>query len=88
LRGSEEKVSGLFSKKSPDTFSWPMWEARNLAIAARIRAESASHPGGKVLVLIGASHRLFIEAYLATMMDVRIVPLTQNLGGAAPPKSR
>lgn len=65
-----------------------MWEARNLAIAARIRAESASHPGGKVLVLIGASHRLFIEAYLATMMDVRIVPLTQILGGAAPPQSR
>ena len=65
-----------------------MWEARNLAIAARIRAESASHPGGKVLVLIGASHRLFIEAYLATMMDVRIVPLTQILGGTAPPQSR
>jgi pheromone shutdown protein TraB len=62
-----------------------MWEARNLAIAARIRAETAAHPGGKVLVVIGAAHRPFIEAYLASMMDVQIVPLSQVLGGADQP---
>lgn len=49
------------------------WEVRNLAIAANIRRATASAPGKRALVIIGASHRPFLEAYLSQMMDVDIV---------------
>jgi hypothetical protein len=49
------------------------WEARNLAIAANIRRATASASGKRALVVIGASHRPFLEAYLSQMMDVDIV---------------
>jgi hypothetical protein len=50
-----------------------LWENRNLKIAARIRAVAALHPGGRVLVIYGAAHRPFLEAYLSNMADVQLV---------------
>lgn len=52
-----------------------LWEARNLNIAGRIRAASAWHPGGRVLVVIGAAHKPFLDRYCAQMMDVDVVHL-------------
>jgi pheromone shutdown protein TraB len=52
-----------------------LWEARNLNIAGRIRAASAWHPGGRVLVVIGAAHKPFLDLYLAQMMDIQVVQL-------------
>jgi hypothetical protein len=52
-----------------------LWEARNLNVAGRIRAASAWHPGGRVLVVIGAAHKPFLDRYLAQMMDIEVVQL-------------
>jgi hypothetical protein len=52
-----------------------LWEARNLNIASRIRAASAWHPGGQVLVVVGAAHKPFLDRYLAQMMDIQVVQL-------------
>jgi hypothetical protein len=50
-----------------------LWDVRNLGIAANIRRATAAMPGGKMLVIIGASHKHFLEAYLRHAMDVKIV---------------
>jgi len=50
-----------------------LWENRNLKIAARIRAVAALHPGGRILVVYGAAHKPFLEAYLERTADVRLV---------------
>jgi len=49
------------------------WETRNLRMAANIRAAAGAHPGGRALVIVGASHKGYLEAYLNQMHDVRIV---------------
>jgi hypothetical protein len=49
------------------------WETRNLRMAANIRAAIGEHPGGRTLVIVGASHKWYLEAYLNEMHDVRIV---------------
>ncbi len=54
-----------------------LWEARNLHMAARIRTYSAWHPGGRVVVIVGAAHKPFLDSYLGRMMDVEIVQLDQ-----------
>jgi len=59
-----------------------LWENRNLKIAARIRAVAALHPGGRVLVVYGAAHRPFLEAYLSRTADVEVVEFSTI---AAPP---
>lgn len=67
------------------------WEARNLRMAANIREAAASVPGGRVLVIVGASHKPWLDAYLDMMTDIRIVDARQVLrqgraelpGGAA-----
>lgn len=50
------------------------WEARNMRMAANIREASARAPGGRVLVIVGATHKIWIEAYLGMMSDIEIVP--------------
>ncbi len=50
-----------------------LWENRNLKIAARVRAVAALHPGGRVLVVFGAAHKPFLEAYLSKAADLRLV---------------
>lgn len=52
-------------------------EVRDLRIAANIRQIAARHPGSKVLVVIGASHKSFLESYLAPMMDMEFVQLSE-----------
>jgi hypothetical protein len=58
-----------------------LWEARNLNIASRIRTHSASHPGGRILVVIGAAHKPFLDTYLAQMMDIKVVQLGELMRG-------
>ena len=48
------------------------WETRNLRMAANIRAALAEHPGERMLVIVGASHKGYLEAYLDQMHDVRL----------------
>lgn len=50
-----------------------LWETRNLNIAAHIRRASARHPGTRVLVIIGSSHKPFLDDYLSRMTDVEVI---------------
>ena len=49
------------------------WETRNLRMAANIRDAMAPRPGMRMLVIVGASHKGYLEAYLHQMHDVRVV---------------
>jgi pheromone shutdown protein TraB len=54
-----------------------LWEVRNLNIAAHIRRATAAHPGKRMLVIIGAGHKAFLDLYLSQMMDLRLVQLSE-----------
>lgn len=49
------------------------WETRNLRMASNIRDVLGSAPGMRMLVIVGASHKAYLEAYLQQMHDVRLV---------------
>lgn len=49
------------------------WETRNLRMAANIRDMFAHHPGKRALVIVGASHKAYIENYLDQMHDMEVV---------------
>lgn len=51
------------------------WEVRNLNIASRIREATVFQSGKRILVIIGAGHKPFLDKYLRQMMDVRIQQL-------------
>ena len=52
-----------------------LWEVRNLNIASNIRRMTAGKPGGRALVIIGASHKPFLDKYLRGMMDMEVIDL-------------
>lgn len=49
------------------------WETRNLRMAANIRDMLGNRPGMRALVVVGASHKPYLDAYLHQMHDVRVV---------------
>ena len=49
------------------------WETRNLRMAANIREMFAAQPGIRGLVIVGASHKPYLESYLNQMHDLMIV---------------
>jgi hypothetical protein len=55
------------------------WETRNLRMAANIREAIGEKPGSRTLVIVGAEHKWYLEAYLNQMHDVRIVSTGQVL---------
>jgi hypothetical protein len=55
------------------------WETRNLRMASNIREAIGNLPGSRTLVIVGASHKWYLEAYLNQMHDVRIVSTSQIL---------
>ena len=48
------------------------WQTRNLRMAANITAAAAEAPGGRVLAIVGASHKPYFDAYLDQLHDVRL----------------
>jgi len=46
------------------------WEARNLRQVAHIREAAAAYPGERLLVIVGASHKAWFDAYLGMMTDL------------------
>ncbi|MBN2973785.1 hypothetical protein JW805_17395 [Roseomonas aeriglobus] len=55
------------------------WETRNLRMAANIRSEIGMKPGVRTLVIVGTSHKPYLDAYLDQMHDVRIVDVATLL---------
>lgn len=55
------------------------WEIRNLRMASNIREAIGNQPGNRTLVIVGWSHKGYLEAYLNQMHDVRIVSSDQVL---------
>lgn len=49
------------------------WETRNLRMAANIREVMTTQPGARMLVIVGASHKGYLDAYLDQMHDVSVV---------------
>jgi hypothetical protein len=49
------------------------WEVRNLRMAANIRDVMSVRPGIRTLVIVGSSHKAYLESYLHQMHDVRLV---------------
>jgi hypothetical protein len=49
------------------------WEVRNLRMAANIREAVGTQPGSRTLVIVGASHKAYLDAYLNQMHDVSII---------------
>ena len=59
------------------------WETRNLRMASNIRDMLAAQPGSRALVIVGQSHKGYLEAYLNQMHDARIVDAEMLLRPAA-----
>ena len=55
------------------------WEAQNLRMATTIREVTAPIPGGRALLIVGAAHKAFIEAYLRQITDIEIVSASAML---------
>jgi len=49
------------------------WQARNLRMVSFIMSAASTKPGGRVLSVVGASHKPYFEAYLDQMHDVEII---------------
>lgn len=49
------------------------WETRNLRMAGNIRDVLTERPGMRMLVIVGASHKGYLEAYLDQMHDTQVV---------------
>lgn len=49
------------------------WQARNLRMVSNIVAAASTKPGGRVLSVVGASHKPYFEAYLDQMHDIEII---------------
>jgi hypothetical protein len=49
------------------------WEGRNLRMAANVRVAFADRPGARVLVVVGATHKPWLDGLLGRMQGVDIV---------------
>ena len=55
------------------------WEERNLRMIANIRHAYSYKPDARVLVIVGATHKGYFDAYLNMMQDVRLVDVSPFL---------
>lgn len=65
-----------------------LWDVRNLNIASNIRRVTARNPGGRVLIVIGAGHKPFLESLLRASLDVEVVQLEQLDRKDSPARTR
>jgi hypothetical protein len=75
-------VVGAMTSPSPQRYPqvWVGgWETRNLRMIANVRASFRDHPGARVLVIVGASHKPWFDSWLGQMQGVDIVDAVQIL---------
>ena len=61
-----------FPSKS-DMARYSLWEMRNLQISANIMDVVARYPNKRILVIIGSSHKSFLEKYLKQIESVNLL---------------
>lgn len=54
-----------------------LWEIRNLNMASHINRVVAEQVGGRVMVVVGGSHKVFLEQYLGNLVGVELVQFNQ-----------
>ena len=60
-------------KSKTDRSRYSLWEMRNLQIAANIMRLVAENPEQKIIIIIGSSHKFFLENYLKQMSDIELL---------------
>jgi hypothetical protein len=55
------------------------WQTRGLRMAANVIEAAGNHPGARILVITGSSHKAYFEAYLDQMHDIELVDLREVL---------
>jgi len=55
------------------------WQTRGLRMAANVVEAAGNQPGARVLVIVGASHKSYFDAYLDQMQDIEIVDVDDVL---------
>ena len=71
----ESDFGAALGEPSPQAFGRQYvayWETRNLRMAANIRDMMQEKPGERALLIVGASHKGYLEAYLNQMHDLTI----------------
>jgi hypothetical protein len=74
--GVEMQWKAMLHARLPDELGRKrvaLWETRNLHMVGQIQRMIAQHPGERVLVIVGSSHKPFFDAYLRQMMSVQVV---------------
>jgi hypothetical protein len=66
-----------------DRFRYAMWEVRNLRQALHIIDVAASGEAERVLVIVGSSHKAYLDRVLATQLGVQLVQLEQVIAAPA-----
>lgn len=74
-RAFETDFGAAMAHETPELYGrrylgW--WETRNLRMAANIREVAAVVPGQRHLVITGASHKGYLDAYLDLMHDMKV----------------
>ena len=72
----ESDLGAALEEPSPESYGRHYvgyWETRNLRMAANIRDMLTPDPGTRALVIVGASHKPYLDAYLESMHDIRII---------------
>lgn len=79
---AEANVKGPMQSTSPEGYPqmWVAgWETRNLRIVVNIRETFRERPGARVLSIIGASHKPWLDSLLGMLQGVDIVDTTRVL---------
>lgn len=70
-------AAAAYSEVTRPYVAW--WQARGLRMAANVVEAAGNHPGAKVLIVVGASHKAYFDAYLDQMHDIELVDVEQVL---------
>lgn len=60
------------------------WEMRNLRMASHLSELMITHPGKRLLFIVGSSHKPILDRLFGTMNWIRVVPAKEVLGNEVP----
>lgn len=64
-------------ERAPSLGRLALWDVRNLEMVANILRVAAQHPGERILVTVGASHKVFFDDYLERSISIRVRQLDE-----------